>query len=364
MSVQRFSIHRSGRIAALAAVLGLALTACNNSIGTFWAPVAAVVGGEKIPETEVNAQVALNSSQFPGLNQGPDSNVTRLDAKQQMLGIVIQQVALSHQAARLGLSVTPTVLSASLGAIRSQYSSEASFQKALDQAGITLGDLTEARRLTLTVNNLSNSVTAGINATPDQIDAAYQQDLSSYQASYHVAYILICGHSDPSSQTCTTTPADLALAQQVEQKAQSGTDFGQLAAEYSVDTSTKDNGGDLGWQQQGALPPQFEQQALALQLGQVTSQPVQTSAGYAIIKLLGKGESLSDATPSINAQLEQAARNQALTEYLAKVIAATSITVNPQFGVFNRQSLLVGPPPGAVPSPAPDSNAGGGLTGP
>ncbi|MGH2717053.1 MAG: peptidylprolyl isomerase [Actinomycetota bacterium] len=361
------SLH-GGWIALLAAVLGLALTACNNSIGTFWAPVAAVVGGQQITEAEVDAQVQLNNggnSSFGNLQQGPDANLVRLDAKQQMLSIVIQQVALSHQAAKLGLSVTPTALSASVNSVRAEFTSEADFKKSLEQAGITLADLTEAERLTLTANNLSTSVQNGINATPAEIAAAYQQDASTYQASYDAAQILICANADPSTHVCSTTPADLALAQQVDQEAQSGADFGQLAAEYSADTSTRDNGGDLGWEAPGALIPQFEQAALALQVGQITAQPIETDFGYSIIKLVNKGETLADATPSINANLEQDARSQALDEYLSKVIAATPITVNPQFGTFDRKTLSVASPPGAVPSPASDSIGGtGGLTGP
>lgn len=362
--MRRLTFFSGRRLALLAAVLGLALTACNNSIGTFWAPVAAVVGGQNITEAEVNAQVQLNgeSSGFGNLQQGPDANLVRLDAKQQMLGIVIQQTALSEQAAKLGLSVTPTALSAAINSIRDQYAKEADFQKALDQLGITLQDLTDAERLTLTTHILSNSVQNSVNATPDEVAAAYQQDAATYQSSYHAAHILICAHSDPSTHTCTTTPADLALAQQVEQQAQSGVDFGQLAEQYSTDTSTKDTGGDLGWAAPNALPAQIEQAALALQPGQIAPQPVQTDFGYSIVKLLGKGESLADATPTINASLEQTARGQALDEYLSRVMAATSVKVNPAFGVFNPKTMNVEAPPGAIPSPATNANAG--LTGP
>jgi parvulin-like peptidyl-prolyl isomerase len=344
----------------LAGAMGLVLAACSGGVGTVFAPVAAVVGGTQISEADVNAQVLLNASQFGNLFQGPESNLVRLSAKQQMLGVLIQQVALAHEAARMGVAVTPTAVSAALARIRSQYATDAAFQAALAGAGVSLHDLTYAEQLTLTVRNLSNAVTAGINATPAEIAAAYQQNQATYASEYDAAQILICGHQDKNTGTCTTTPADLALAQQVDQKALSGEDFAQLAASYSDDTATKYQGGDLGWQAPGALVPAFEQAATALQPGQITPQPVQTQFGYSIIKLLAKGETVAEATPSINQSLEQTPRTQALDAFLARVIAGTAITLNPAFGRYDRQNLAVVAPPGAVPSPAAGGTGQGG----
>jgi parvulin-like peptidyl-prolyl isomerase len=344
----------------LVAALGVALAACSGGVGTAFAPVAAVVGGTQISEADVNAQVLLNGSQFGNLFQGPESNLVRLSAKQQMLGVLIQQVALAHEAARMGVAVTPTAVSGALARIRGQYATDAAFQTALADAGLSLHDLAYAEQLTLTVSNLSHAVTAGINATPAQIAAAYQQNQATYASEYDAAQILICGHQDKSTGACTTTPADLALAQQVDQKALGGEDFAQLAATYSDDTATKYRGGDLGWQAPGALIPAFEQAATALAPGQITPQPVQTQFGYSIIKLLAKGETLADATPSINQSLEQTARTQALDAFLARVIAGTTITVNPAFGSYDRRNLAVVAPPGAVPSPAPGGTGQGG----
>lgn len=70
---------------------------------------------------------------------------------------------------------------------------------------------------------------------------------------------------------------------------QGNLDFAATAKQLSTDTSTKDKGGDLGWFPKGVMDPAFEQAAFSLEVGQV-SDPVQTSYGWHIIKVLEKSD--------------------------------------------------------------------------
>jgi hypothetical protein len=105
--------------------------------------------------------------------------------------------------------------------------------------------------------------------------------------------------------------ADEDTAKEVAAKLADGEDFAALAAEYSIDTSNKDKGGDLDWFPRGAMVPAFEDAAFALEVGE-TSAPVETDFGWHILESLGKDDLLLD--PTAYEQL----RNQTFSNWLSE----------------------------------------------
>ena len=63
----------------------------------------------------------------------------------------------------------------------------------------------------------------------------------------------------------------------------SGKIFEDLAHKYSM-CSSANQGGDLGLIESSRLDSQFEEAAILLKVGQVTSKPIRTKFGYHIIK--------------------------------------------------------------------------------
>jgi len=102
----------------------------------------------------------------------------------------------------------------------------------------------------------------------------------------------------------------LALAQEIRERLLAGEDFAALAAEYSDDSGSGANGGDLDWFGAGAMVAPFEEAAFSLEVGEI-SEPIKTQFGYHIIEVIEKDEN----RPKDEAQLEQE-RNEAFTNWL------------------------------------------------
>ena len=80
--------------------------------------------------------------------------------------------------------------------------------------------------------------------------------------------------------------ADEETAKEVKTKIDDGEDFGELAAEYSMDGSAQDEG-KLGYFTAGDMVAEFEDAAYGMEAGDI-SEPVQTEHGFHIIKVNDK----------------------------------------------------------------------------
>ncbi len=82
---------------------------------------------------------------------------------------------------------------------------------------------------------------------------------------------------------------DKELAEEIYNKIMNGSDFAELAKNYSTCPSSE-NGGDLGWFGKNKMVPEFEKAAFELEdIGDI-SEPIQTDFGWHIIKLTGKND--------------------------------------------------------------------------
>jgi peptidyl-prolyl cis-trans isomerase D len=79
-------------------------------------------------------------------------------------------------------------------------------------------------------------------------------------------------------------------ADDVYNQLQAGADFTELAATYSLDSASKDKGGDLGWLSADSLTTQygstFQSTVFGMSIGEI-GQPIQTTYGWQVVQVLG-----------------------------------------------------------------------------
>jgi len=119
--------------------------------------------------------------------------------------------------------------------------------------------------------------------TDEAVRNFYATNPDQFQArKVHVAHILLRTNSAMSD---AERQALLTKAQEVYSRANAQEDFNALAKEFSEDLLSAQNGGDLGWLQEGAIDPTFSSKVFAMKAGEL-SEPVVTPFDFHVIKVI------------------------------------------------------------------------------
>lgn len=159
----------------------------------------------------------------------------------------------------------------------------------------------EAVRLAYATLSLAD-VARGVVVTDDALRERYQslRDRFVEPERRRASHILIAVDGT------TNEAAARTLAEDLHQRLLAGGDFAALAKEYSKDSASAQQGGDLGWATRDAYVQEFADALFALDEGGV-SAPVKTQFGYHLIRLdgirAGAGRSFEDVKAELSVQV-------------------------------------------------------------
>lgn len=128
---------------------------------------------------------------------------------------------------------------------------------------------------------------------------------------------------------------DEETANEVKAKLDDGEDFGELAAEYSIDNSAQSEGA-VGYFTAGRMVPEFEDAAYNMEVDEI-SDPVQSEFGFHIIKVNDKREiedadsigSLEDEKDNIRRELQLAEMDMtAAADKINNLIKEAEVNIN------------------------------------
>jgi len=237
----------------------------------------AVVNGEAISTATYQEELvrALDSvTEQYALDWNDPQNLAFLPTfQQQVLDQLIDRILIAQLADEMGIVVDPEEIEAEVATVRDQVQADPSipdWESFLVAYNLTEESVREFISYELLVQALSASV-------------------SPAQQVVHVNASHILVESEE-------------LAQEILDRLDAGEDFAALAAEFSIDTGSKDSGGELGWFPPGVMVPEFESAAFSLNPGQISGL-VKTDFGYHIILVHAK--EARELDPSIAGPMEQ-----------------------------------------------------------
>ncbi|MEP1216316.1 MAG: SurA N-terminal domain-containing protein [Marinobacter sp.] len=129
----------------------------------------------------------------------------------------------------------------------------------------------DARYIALSQEALAETV----EVSDEELREYYQERSSDLAREERRAAHILIEDGEDAEETMST----------IQERLAGGEDFAELAKEYSIDTVSAEEGGDLGFAGRGVYDEAFEETLFELEEGEV-SEPVSTSFGIHLIKLL------------------------------------------------------------------------------
>jgi peptidyl-prolyl cis-trans isomerase D len=159
-----------------------------------------------------------------------------------------------------------------------------------------------------------NRILESVSVTEEEVRAYYDANPQEFGGPEErkASHILIAAGEDDA--------AAAAQAESLRGRIDAGEDFAALAAEFSADTGSASNAGDLGWLGIGDAPaPEFEEALFALAEGEI-SPPVKTQFGYHIIRLDGLRDGDVREFADVQAELTEQLRENAAADAFAEAV--------------------------------------------
>ncbi|MFA1715077.1 peptidylprolyl isomerase [Peribacillus frigoritolerans] len=189
------------------------------------------------------------------------------------LDLLITNKLVELEAEKAGIKIKDEEIQKEIDVMVESYGDEKALKEQLEASGSSMDALKKDIVVYLQTKKL---VEPRITITDDEISTYFEDNKDTFAQAEQVeaSHILV---------------EDEKTAEKVAKELAAGGDFAKLAAEYSTDTETADNGGSLGYFGKGDMVEEFEDVAFDLDINKI-SDPVKTEYGYHIIKVTGKKE--------------------------------------------------------------------------
>ena len=247
--------------------------------------VAATVNGVNIKEDTITKQImsartSLDKTKDEDWAQYlADQGLTPESYRESMIRSYANQYLLTEAEKDYDITVTDEDVDKAWKDAAKSYDSEQAFEDVLKQIGYDKDSYKESLKSSLAQQKLKDVVAPEKEPTDDEIVKYLNDNLDTYNNAKRSSHILIKADKDASEEDDAKAKA---TAQEALDKISSGEmSFADAAKKYSEDSS-KDKGGDVGWDKLTTFVTEYQDALNNLQKGQVSGL-VRSTYGYHII---------------------------------------------------------------------------------
>lgn len=264
----------------------------------------AIMGLVILPQTPQNDRVAAVVNGDP-ITKQELFDAMYLQNGSEILDQLITRQLIFQEANRIGITISEEEVDEEIDTIieESFQGEEEEFLMVLEQYGISLEAFREDARLNLLAAEIAL----------EQVDFT-EEDVEKYFAEQRFLY-----DQPEEIEARHILVEDEAEAQEVVGLLEEGEDFSDLAREYSIDMSNKDDGGYLGFFGRGRMVEEFEEAAFSLEIGDL-SGPVATEYGYHIIEVLDRVEEEEVQFEDVKDQVVEAMTEEKIPQVINELI--------------------------------------------
>lgn len=252
-----------------------------------------MVNSKPITFTEVDRQYQTLFGAAP--KTGDDQAM--LQKLEVLRGLIDNEIML-QRAEKLNLLATDADVDAKFNELKAPYTQE-ELTRQLKERNLTQEELKAQLRRDLSVQRLFNrEITSKISISDKEIADFYNANKGMFnlaEPQIHMAQILVTPQADPNVRNLKGDKAQNAeqarkKMELIKRRLDNNEDFAMVAQNYSEDTNSAQQGGDLGFIPESALEktsPELRKMLLTTPPGKLTSV-IATPEGYRIFKVISR----------------------------------------------------------------------------
>jgi parvulin-like peptidyl-prolyl isomerase len=296
------------------------MAACSQAVAS--------INGIEVTQEEVDEYVNFILSQDPEGGQ----YLTEEDMKELEINIIDSLLVvklLEQYAENNNITATQEEIDLQMGSIISSYESESAFEADLKEKGVKRSFLEKELKNQILRNKIYTEATMEVIVTEEQSKKYYDENIDTQFTSperirvSHILSIFPWIQDDSIEENEQGRKEARDKIEFVQEQLENGAEFGDMAREYSDDTSNSADGGDLGFITRGQMVEAFEEAAFALDIDEV-SGIVETEFGYHLIKVFDREEGgiqpFEDVKDDISTYLAEMGKMEKWEEFIMSLI--------------------------------------------